>query len=115
MALIRAIPLKNFTSALSTAGAGTAFQVGALTSGQYLYGGLHLTCGPAGSLGMTIQSATASGFGTATTHIAFLLSSGRGSTWGTPVTNLSTENSWFRAKWTATTEPFTGLVYMGIR
>lgn len=133
MALIRALVLKDFrASALSSGDASTAYQFGALTSGQQLYAGLHLTsvlgtgAGNIGTtvrtLGLTIQSATASGFGSPTTQIATLTrSTVEGAQWATPVGGLSTEHSWFRALWQASTAGSTGavswkgLVYMGIK
>lgn len=122
MALIRATPLKDFrATSLSTTDVTTGYQLGALTTGQKAYAALHLTSVSTGrSLVMIIQSATASGFGSPATRFTFALSSARGSTWGTPVTGLSTEHKWWRGSWTLSTAAstagtWTGLVYMGIR
>lgn len=124
MALIRAVPLKDFLaagSALSTCAAGTPFNLGGLTSGQRLFAGLHLTAvSTARPLIMTVQSATASGFGAPSTQATFALTTEIGSTWATPVANLSTEHKWFRATWSLSTAASTGgtwrgLVYMGVR
>lgn len=125
MALIRAVPLKDFLaagSALSTCSAGTAFNLGGLTSGQRFFAGLHLTAVSTGRpFVMTVQSATASAFAAPSTQAVFVLSSAVGSTWATPVANLSTEHKWFRAAWSVTTSvastagSWRGLVYMGVR
>ena len=125
MALIRAVPLKNFlSSSLSVTDVSTAYQVGAATTGQRFYAAMHLTSASLGTtdrmLSMVIQSATASGFGTPVSRATFLLSTSIGSTWATPVASLSTEHSWWRASWTLSTAASTGgtwkgLVYMGLR
>lgn len=125
MALVRVTALKDFrANALSTTDVSTGYQLGALTTGQFIYGGLHLT---SASLGTTarvlvpvIQSATASGFGTPVDRITFSRSTAPGAEWGTRAGGLSTEHSWWRLKWTLTTAVSTGgtwkgLAYMGIR
>lgn len=121
MSLIRAIPLKDFLSnSLSTSGTGTAFNLGTLSSGQYLYSAMHLTAVSTGrSLVMKVQAASSSGFGSPTDLKTFALTSARGSTWGSRVT-VSTDLPWFRASWTLSTAAstagsWTGLVYVGIR
>ena len=83
MALVRVTALKDFrANALSTTDVSTGHQLGALTTGQFVYGGLHLT---SASLGTTarmfdavIQSATASGFGSPSNRITFLRSTAAG-------------------------------------
>ena len=91
MALVRVTALKNFlstSSLLSTTDVSTGYQVGAATTGQSFYAGLNLTEATLGTtarmLVMTVQSATASGFGSPTTRATFALSTGYGSTWATP-------------------------------
>jgi hypothetical protein len=125
MSLIKAVPLKNFLSnSLSTTAVSTAYEVGAATTGQKAYFGMHLTSASLGTtarvLVMTVQSATASGFGSPTTRATFTLSTQIGGQWGTPVGALSTEHKWWRTSWTLSTAASTGgtwkgLVYMGIR
>lgn len=124
MALIRATPLKNFlTNRLSTTDVSTGYQLGAVTTGQKVYGALHVTSGFGSTdrvMVMKIQSATASGFGAPADRITFALSTQHGSSWGTPVGGLSTEHSWWRASWTMSTAASTGgtwkgLVYVSIR
>lgn len=124
MALVRMAALKNFSgTALSTTAVSTGYNLGALTTQQSAYAALHLTSGFASTtrmLVMTIQSATASGFGAPSTRFTFSRSTAEGAEWGTPVTNLSTEHKWWRASWTLSTAGTTngtwaGLVEMGIK
>lgn len=125
MALVRVTALKDFRgTALSTTDVSTAHQVGALTTGQKFYAGLHLTSASLGTtarmLLMSVQSATASGFGSPTTRASFSISTSEGAEWATPVGSLSTEITWWRASWTLSTAASTGgtwrgLVYMGIK
>ena len=119
--LVRAVPLKDFRlTALSTTANGTAYDVGQLSSGQLLYGALHLTAISTGrTLVMKIQSATSSGFTAATDRITFTLTTAVGSTWATPVGGLSTDPRFWRSAWTLSTAAstagtWTGLTWMGI-
>ncbi len=125
MALIRAVPLKSFLeTSLSTSGTGTAFNLGAATTGQYVYAAMHLTSASLGTtarmLVMAVQAASSSGFGAATTDFTFALSTDIGSTWPARLSGLSTDQVWWRASWTLSTAASTGgtwkgLVYMGIK
>ncbi len=128
MALVRMIPLKDFTAtALSSGAVTTGYNLGALTTQQKAYAALHLTSGYNSTdrtLNMTIQSATASAFGAPSTRFTFTRTTREGAEWGTPVGGLSTEHKWWRAVWTASTGGSTststsgtwkGLVEMGIR
>ena len=122
MALVRVTPIKDFrATALSTTDVSTGYNLGALTSGQKLYGGLHLTQAASTDrpLVMTAQGATSSAFGTATTAFAFLLSSARGGEMQN-YTATSTELKWWRLRWLLATTASTagsikGLGYLGIR
>lgn len=118
MALVRLIALKDFTAtALSTTAVTTGYQLGALTTQQKVYGALHLTSGYGTTdrvLAMTIQSATASAFGSPATRITFTRSTAEGAEWGTPVGGLSTEHSWWRASWTMSTTASTGGTWKGL-
>lgn len=124
--LVRAVPLCDFlTNALSTTAASTAYSTEFPVSGQRVFGGFHLTSyySSAGStarvLAVTIQSASSSGFGAATTEIIFTLTSSEGSTWGYQ-SAPSTDREWRRAMLTMSTAASTqgtwkGLVWAGIR
>lgn len=124
MALIRASVLKDFrSSALSTTDNGSAYQLGAFTTGRQFYAGLHLTCVTLGTtarvLAMSIQSATASGFAAPSTRAQFALSTVYGAETVSPVSSLSTEHTWWRAVWSLSTAASTGgqwkgLVWMGV-
>lgn len=121
MALVRCTPLKDFrttAASLSTSAAGTAFNIGAATIGQQLYGGLHLTSASLGTtarvLVMAIQSASSSGFGVLTTQLSFALSTGPGAEWATPVGSLSTDQIWWRVAWGLSTAASTGGVWKGL-
>lgn len=129
MALVRATALKDFrTTALSTTDVSTGYQLGPLTSGQVLYGGLHLTqlvgaSATARVMAMALQIATASGFGSPLTAIQFALSTVYGAEWGVPLPlggAFTTNYSWVRASWPMTTTASTagtwkGLVWTGIK
>lgn len=131
MAMIRAIALKDFrTNALSTTDNSTAFQLGAVTTGQNVYGAMHLTSAYGSTdrvISMAIQSATASGFPTPVTRITFSTASPQpaystvaNGSWGQPAGNFSTDHTWWRASWIMSTTASTngswkGLVEMGIR
>lgn len=123
MAIVRVTALKDFrTNSLSTTDVSTGYQLGAPTTGQKLYMGMHLitAASTARPLVMTVQSATSSAFGAPTTRATFGLSSVKGAEWATPVLGISTEQSWFRLSWTLSTATSTagapqGLVYAGIR
>lgn len=126
MALVRATALKDFrNTALSTTDLSTAYQLGALTTGQKVYAGLHLTSASLGTtarvLSMIVQSATVSGFGAPVSRATFVLSTVQGAEWAVPAGGLSTEHSWWRASWTLSTAnnstggTWKGLVWMGIK
>lgn len=126
MALVRTTALKDFTvNALSTTDVSTGYQLGALTTGQSFFAALHLTqqyCTTDRTFVGTVESATASAFGAAATRATFTKSTLVAGEWATPVTGLSTEHSWWRAKWTLSTAAsnstggaWKGLIGMGIR
>ena len=125
MALVRVSALKDFrATALSTTDVSTGYQFDGLTTGQKAYAGLHLTSVDGGTtarvISMRLQSATASGFGSPTTQFEFTRSTAVGAEWGTPVGSISTEHTWWRAKYDMSTAASTagtwkGLVYFGVR
>lgn len=117
MALVRAIPLKDFTATsnpLSTSGVGSVYSTQLPLAGQRAIGVLHLTGVSTGrTFAGTIQSASSSGFGTPTTEFVFALSSEVGSTWQT-LASPSTDRAWRRAKWTLSTAASTGGTWNGL-
>lgn len=118
MALVRVTSLKDFqATALSTTDVTTAYQLGALTTGQKIYGVLHLTSGYSSTARVavfTIQTATASAFGSPTTQISFSRSTAQGAEWGTPIGSISTEHTWFRGRWVMTTTASTAGTWKGV-
>lgn len=118
MPLVRITPLKDFSgTALSTTDNGTAFQLGAPSTGQRLYSVFQLTEGflsTARVLDLRIQSASSSGFGGATDRVLFTRSTSPGAEWGTPVANLSTDHTWWRARYVMSTTASTGGSWKGI-
>jgi hypothetical protein len=117
MALLRVIALKDASAtALSSGANGTAYDLSSLfTSGgaQKLYAGLHVTqmCSTAAgpdSLAVFVQSASSSGFATATTEIIFTAMTSKGAQWATTglmaqLTISSTDRKFFRTRWTLST------------
>lgn len=124
MTLIRAVPLKDFTTnPLSTTDVTTGFQLGPLSTGQQVWGAFHLTqqyCATDRVLALLVESATASGFGAPVTRLTFTRTTAIGGELLAPSGPVSTDHSWFRAKWTMSTVASTGgswkgLVSMGIK
>jgi hypothetical protein len=118
MALVGVTALKDFrTNGLSTSDVSTGVQLGPLTATQKLYAGLALTAASLGTtarmLLMSIQAASSSGFGAASTPTQFALSTAQGAEWGVPVP-VSTDLPWFRASWTLSTGSSTGGSWKGI-
>lgn len=114
MALTRAIALKDAsTGALSSGAVGTAYDLSSIYTsgaGQKLFAGLHLlmTCSTAlgpESFQAFIQSASSSGFATATTEFIFTAMTSRGAQWASSagVTIGSTDRKYWRARWTLST------------
>lgn len=122
MALVRAVPLKDFlSSALSTTDVSDAYSTQTPVSGQSVYAALHLTAAStARSFVATIQSASSSGFGSLTTEVSFSLTSEAGSSWQVD-SSPSTDRPWRRASWTLSTAggstggSWNGLIWVGIR
>ena len=110
MSLLRVVPLKDATvTALSSGGNGTAYDLSSLlTSGatQKLYAGLHVIAQSTDSFQVFIQSASSSGFATATTEFIFAAQTSRQAQWGTSpnlATVGSTDRKFFRTRWTLST------------
>ena len=97
----------------SATGSGTARQLGAVSSTQKLYAGLHVLSGT-GTLDALVQSDNAEGFGSPTTRITFTQATGATSQWATPVSGAITDD-WWRISWTIGTGPFDFIVSVGIQ
>jgi len=123
MAIIRSVPLKDATTtALTSCGVGTAYDVGGVAAGQKLYGGLHILSSSTGALVVRLQGSSSSGFGAGkfTSHIAFTSQTSLGAQWATPLstsTITSTHRQFWRAEWGMTTsgESYKFLPWMGIQ
>ena len=106
------------SGAKTATGNGTAYNLGAASATQYLYGALHCTAasgsGPPG-ITVKIQSDTAENFPSAEDRISFSALAAIGAQWATPVTGAITD-TWWRATWTITggDPSFTIWVSMGI-
>ena len=123
MAIIRSVPLKDATStAMTSCGVGTAYDVGGVYAGKKLYAGLHVLSSSTGGLLVRIQGSSSSGFGAGkfTSHVAFTQNSCRFGEWATPLTTgtvTSTHRKFWRAEWGMTTsgESYKFLPWMGIQ
>ncbi|MDD5533789.1 MAG: hypothetical protein PHC52_13420 [Syntrophales bacterium] len=118
-AIVRGYILK--TGAITQDGNGTAYQLGAVAAGKYLYGAAHCfaTTGSGDrALTLKIQSCAAENFSAGVSdRITFPdFTTSVGAQWATPVTGPITD-TWWRANWTSVglVENFTALVVMGIR
>lgn len=125
MPIIRAMPIKNATeTALTSCGVGTAYDAGAVASGenQKLYSALHVLSSSTGGLVVRIQGSSSSGFGAGkfTSHLSFSSQTSVGGQWATPLTTgtiTSTEQKFWRAEWGMTTsgESYKLLNWIGIQ
>jgi hypothetical protein len=123
MAIIRSVPLKDATTtAMTSCGVGTAYDVGGVYAGKKLYGGLHILSSSTGALVVRIQGSSSSGFGAGkfTSHIAFTSQTSLGAQWASPLstsTITSTHRQFWRAEWGMTTsgESYKFLPWMGIQ
>ena len=99
---LRAIPLKNSTTAFAGTGTGTKFNIGNLSASQYLYAGLHVIgyTGTAPTLDMLIQSDTDASAGGEVTRITFAqVGQATGGFYATRLAGPVTA-PWWWAKWT---------------
>lgn len=107
MALTRVIPLMDASQTAQSSGTVGAAQdlSSVITAGQRLYAGLHVTRQSTDSLQAMIQSASSSGFGTATTEFIFSARTQRGAEWASSggVVLGSTDRKWFRMRTTLST------------
>lgn len=104
--------LGDALTAVTSTGSGTAYQVGAIATGETGYASLHVVAWNATSLDVTVQSDDASGFPSATTQITFAQATGVTSeqlTVAGPVTD-----DWWRIDYTLVGTSATFLVTFGI-
>lgn len=100
----------------SAGGNGTAFQLGAVASGQSIYAALHLLAlGGVGTLTVKVQSAAAVGFGTPNDRLSFAgLSGVTGYDWQQATPGVLTD-TWWRVTWTLTATSALFAVIFGIQ
>jgi len=123
MPIIRAVPLKDATTtALTSCGVGSAYDVGGVFSGQRLYSALHVLSSSTGALVLRVQGSSSSGFGAGkfTSHVAFTSQTSVGGQWATPLTTAnvtSTFQQFWRAEWGMTTsgESYNLVSWIGIQ
>lgn len=113
VAAVRGRVLKTKASVSSTGATGTAYQLGAVSSGQYLYAALH-TLSAGTTLTGVVESAADNTFSGATTRITFSGVTAQGGTWGTRVAGAITD-TWYRLRITAITGTFSIACVAGIK
>lgn len=110
---VRGRTLKTKASVSSTGVTGTAYQLGAVASGQYLYAGLHVFSAGTTITGV-IESDDNSNFTSATTRITFSGITTAGGYWGTRVAGAITDD-YYRLRITAITGTFSIACVAGIK
>jgi hypothetical protein len=110
---IRGRVLKTKDDVSATGATGTAFELGAVASGQYLYAGLHVF--EAGTtLTAVLESDADDTFGSATTRATFSGVTAVGGYWATRVAG-AVADTWYRLRVTAITGTFSIACVAGIR
>lgn len=107
------------TGAKTATGDGTAYQLGAVASGESLYAVMHVTAvsGTNPTLDVILESDDAEGFPSGTTRITFTQATAIGSEWATPVAGPITDD-WWRLSYTiggTDTPTFTVAIIVGIQ
>lgn len=113
VAAVRGRILKTKAVVSATGATGTAFQLGAVAAGQFLYGAFHEFVAGATVTGV-LESAPDNTFGAATTRITFGPITTIGGTWGTRVAGPITD-TWYRLRITAITGSHTIACVAGIK
>jgi hypothetical protein len=113
VAAVRGRVLKTKANVSATGATGTAFQLGAVAAGQYLYAGLHVFSAGTTITGV-IESDSDNTFASATTQITFSGVTAVGGTWGTRVAGAITD-TWYRLRITAVTGTFSIACVAGIK
>ncbi len=111
--LVRGVLLKKLGSVSATGATGTAVQVGAVGTGQYLYGSFHVfTAGT--TITAVVESAAANTFSGATTRLTVGPLTAAGGTWATRVASPITD-TWWRVRVTTITGTFSVACAIGIQ
>jgi hypothetical protein len=111
----RGLLMHDTGTARTTSGTGTAYQLGAVSASQRLYGALHVTAasGTTPSLVVKLQSASTSG-GSYTDRLTFTTASATTEQWSSALGAIT--DTWWRTTWTVsgTSPSFTFGVSAGI-
>lgn len=114
---VRGTVMHDDGTARTSTGTGTAYQLGAVGAGQYLYAAIHVlsASGTTPSLTVKVQSDNASNFPSATDRVTFTAATTATSEWATPVAGAITDDYW-RVTWTisGTNPSFTFVAVVGI-
>lgn len=109
--LIRGTVLE--TGAKVAGSAGTAYQLGAVSATQRVYGALHiLAISGGGTFTAKVQSDNAVGFPSGTDVLSFTAATAKGSEWKEAAGAIT--DDWWRASWTLTAGSVTFAVVVGI-
>jgi hypothetical protein len=111
---IRGRVLKAKSAVSATGATGTAYQLGATSASQYLYGAVHLMGTAGTSITLVLESDADNTFASATTRITFGSLTALGGTWGTRVAGAITDE-WYRIRVTECTGTWTVAAVAGIR
>lgn len=112
--VVRGKLAKEYGTVSATGAAGTALNLGAVSSTQKLYSTLHIFGTPGTTITGVIESDDASNFPSATTRITFGPLTVAGGNWATPVLGAITD-TWWRLRITAITGTFTIAAAIGIQ
>lgn len=110
---IRGRVLKTKADVSATGATGTAYELGAVSAGQYLYGAFHVF-GAGTTITAVLESDADNTFGSATTRITFGPITAVGGTWGARVAGAITD-TWYRLRVTAVTGTFSIACAAGFR
>lgn len=119
--ILRAVALKDArTTALTSCGQGTIYDVGAVYSGTKAYAGVHIVSSSTGGLKVRLQNSSSSGGGGMADVFTFTCSAARAAEWLTPLTTAtlsSTFRQFWRAIWETSTcgESYKFVPFMGIQ
>lgn len=112
--LVRGRLIKEYAAVSGTGATGTALELGAVSSTQYLYGSFHVFGTPGTTITAVVESDSDNTFASATTRITFGPFTTAGGRWGTRVAGAVTD-TWYRLRITAITGTFTIACAVGVQ
>lgn len=110
---VRGRVLKTKADVSATGATGTAYELGAVAAGQYLYAAFHVFSA-ATTITAVLESDSDNTFASATTRVTFGPLTAAGGTWGTRVAGPITD-TWYRLRVTAITGTFSIACTAGIK